>query len=355
MLSTSGTMTRRVAFLIPLVLAGCTVGPDYKPRSATQLGVPAGWSVPAQPSAQDLTRWWKSFDDPVLGQLVEQAAAANLDLDQAVARLRQAREGLVQSRADLLPSLNGSAGYSRSETLRGGGQTITLPDGTVQNVGGGGGSNFSLGLDAQYQVGLFGEVRRTVEASRAQYEAAGYDYATTLLTVEQEVARNYVLARLYQAQLANARASLALQDDNLEIAGFRVQAGLVSSVDQEQARQQRAQTAATIPSLEQQYAAAVARLGVLTAQAPGALRPMMAAARPIPTARARSVRASPPTCCASAPTCAAPNARSPPRRRRSASPRRSSTPRWRSPGGSTATPACSARCSTRSPAACSPG
>ena len=282
MLFTSGTMSRRYALIVPLVLAGCTVGPDYRPRTATELGVPAGYSVPAAPTAQDLTRWWQGFDDPVLGQLVEQAAAANLDLDQATARLRQAREALVQNRANLLPSVNGSAGYSRSETLRGGGQTITLPDGTVQNVGGGGGSNFSLGLDAQYQLGLFGEVRRTVEASRAQYEASGYDYATTLLTVEQEVARNYVLARLYQAQLANARASLALQDENLEIAGFRVQAGLVSSVDQEQARVQRAQTAASVPNIEQQYAAAVARLGVLTAQAPGALRQAMAAPRPVP-------------------------------------------------------------------------
>lgn len=275
-------MSRRYALIVPLVLAGCTVGPDYKPRSAAELGVPGGYSVPAAPTPQDLTRWWASFDDPVLGQLVEQAAAANLDLDQATARLRQAREALVQNRADLLPSVNGSGGFSRSETLRGGGQTITLPDGTVQNVGGGGGSNFSLGLDAQYQLGLFGEVRRTVEASRAQYEASGYDYATTLLTVEQEVARNYVLARLYQAQLANARASLALQDENLEIAGFRVQAGLVSSVDQEQARVQRAQTAASVPNIEQQYAAAVARLGVLTAQAPGALRQAMAAPRPVP-------------------------------------------------------------------------
>ncbi|MFZ5270563.1 TolC family protein, partial [Enterobacter roggenkampii] len=84
--------------------------------------------------------------------------------------------------------------------------------------------------------------------------------------------------RSYQQQLANARASLAIQDDNLEIAGFRVQAGLVSSVDAEQARAQRAQTAATIPSLDQQYAAAVARIGVLTGQAPGALRAMMAPA-----------------------------------------------------------------------------
>lgn len=263
-------------------LAGCTVGPDYKPRTAAELGVPDAFSVTAAPTREDLTQWWRRFDDPVLGELVERAASANLDVAQATARLRQAREALVQSHASLLPTLNGSGGYSRSETLRGGGQTITLPDGTVQNVGGGSGDNFSLGLDLQYQVGLFGEVRRTVEASRDRYQASGFDYATTLLSVEQEVARNYVLARLYQAQLANARASLGLQDDNLEIAGFRVQAGLVSSLDQEQARQQRASTAATIPNLEQQYNAAVSRLGVLTAQAPGALKPMLAAAKPIP-------------------------------------------------------------------------
>jgi NodT family efflux transporter outer membrane factor (OMF) lipoprotein len=267
-----------------LALAGCAVGPDYTPRSAAELGVPAAYSVRAAPTPEDLTHWWTRFDDPVLGRLVEQAAGANLDVAQAIARLRQAREALVQNRAGLLPTLTGSGGYSRSETLRGGGQTITLPDGSVQTIGGGGGGdNFSLGLNAQYQLGLFGEVRRSVEASGAQYAASGYDYATALLSVQSEVARNYVLARLYQAQIANARASLALQDDNLEIAGFRVQAGLVSSVDREQARGQRAQTAATIPALEQQYSAAVARLGVLTAQAPGALRPLLAPVRPIPT------------------------------------------------------------------------
>jgi NodT family efflux transporter outer membrane factor (OMF) lipoprotein len=276
-------MTRmRASLLLAAALGGCTVGPDYRPRTTAELGVPDAFSVTAAPSREDLTRWWRSFDDPVLGDLVEQAAAANLDVAQATARLRQAREALVQSRASLLPTVNGSGGFSRSETLRGGQTLITLPDGTTQSIGGGGGSNFSLGLDAQYQLGLFGEVRRTVEASQAQYEASGFDQATVLLSVQAEVARNYVLARLYQLQLANARDSLALQDDNLEIAGFRVQAGLVSSLDQEQARVQRAQTAASVPQIEQQYNAAVSRLGVLTAQAPGALKPMLAATRPIP-------------------------------------------------------------------------
>jgi outer membrane protein, multidrug efflux system len=276
-------MKRATPFLLATaLLSGCSVGPDYHPKSTAELGVPDAWSVTAAPSAEDLTRWWNRFDDPVLGQLVEQAAAANLDLAQAVARLRQAREALVVSQSSLFPTVSGSGGFSRTESLRGGGKVVSLPDGTVTTTGRGGSSNFSVGLDASYQLDLFGGIRRGVESSRAQYEAAGFDYATTLLSVESEVARNYVLARAYQAQLDNAKASLAIQDDNLEIAGFRVQAGLVSSVDVEQARASRAQTAAGIPQIEQQYNAAVSRIGVLTGQAPGALKPMLAAVRPIP-------------------------------------------------------------------------
>ncbi|GGB20117.1 RND transporter [Sphingomonas metalli] len=275
----------RLRVLLPLAtlpLAACSVGPNYRPAAPAELGVPDQWSVPTATTREDLTRWWDRFDDPVLGQLVQQAATANTDIAQAVGRLRQAREGLVQSRSSLFPTLSGSTGYQRNENLRGGGRSFTLPDGTVVDTGGGGSNSYTLGLSASYQVGIFGEIRRTVEASRAQYEASGYDYASVLLSVESEVARNYVLARALQAQLANARSSLALQDDNLEIAGFRVQAGLVSSLDAEQARSQRAQTAATIPQLEQQYNAAVARIGVLTAQAPGAFKAQLEAPRPIP-------------------------------------------------------------------------
>ena len=264
------------------MLSACSVGPNYRPRAASELGVPNVYSVPAAPTAEDLTAWWRKFDDPVLGALVEQAATANLDLAQAEARLRQAREALVISRSALFPSIGASASYSRSEPIRGGGTTITLPDGTVTTAGRGGRSSFALGLDASYQLDLFGETRRSVQSARAQYQAAGFDHATVLLSVESEVARNYVLARAYQALLDNARASLAIQDDNLEIAQFRVQAGLVSSLDVEQARASRAQTAAGIPQIEQQYNAAVSRIGVLTGQAPGALKPMLLAARPIP-------------------------------------------------------------------------
>lgn len=266
-----------------LPLAACSIGSARPQQTAAELGIPDQFSVDVQQKArEDLSRWWDRFDDPMLGQLIGQAQTANLDIAQAVIRLRQARESLVQSRSALLPTVSGSAGYSRNEPLRGGSTTTRLPDGTIASFSQGGSSNFSLGLDASYQVDLFGGVRAGVRNAQATYESTVFNRAAVLLSVESETARNYVLARQAQAQLANARESLSIQDENLSIARWRVQAGLVSSLDAETARSQRAQTAATIPQLESNYASYVARLGVLTGQAPGALRGALEAPKPIP-------------------------------------------------------------------------
>ncbi|TKD51950.1 efflux transporter outer membrane subunit [Sphingomonas baiyangensis] len=270
------------ASIAALGLSACSVGPDYRPATPADLGVPDQYSVSPAAKREDLARWWVRFGDPVLAQLVSEAATQNLDVGQAVTRLRQAREQLIVARADFLPSLSGSGGYSRRQVIRGGTQQTQLPDGTIIETGAGSTDNFSLGLDANYQVDLFGGVRSGVDAARAGYAASGFDYAAVLVSIQAEIARNYVLARAAQAQLANARDSLALQDDNLEIAGFRVQAGLVSSLDAEQARAQRAQTAASIPSIEASYNSAVSRLGVLTGRAPGALKATLATAQRIP-------------------------------------------------------------------------
>lgn len=258
----------RIALMLTVVLPlqACMVGPNYKPPASASLGVPDAYSGPATNGAlPDISTWWTSFGDTELTSIIDRARHDNLDIAQAVARLKQAREGLVQARASLLPTVSGSAGYSRS---------------LLDSVGPR--DNFSIGADASYQVDLFGGTRRSIEAARASEQASGYDLATVQTSIASEAARNYILARQYQAALKIARDSLAIQDDNLEIAGFRVQAGLVSSLDQEQARAQRAQTAAQIPTIEQNYAAAVNRLGVLTGQAPGALKAELDAVQPIP-------------------------------------------------------------------------
>lgn len=262
-------MQRSIAVLtLAAFLTGCAIGPDYKPPRAADLGVPGAYhAAPAQGEAQDLAQWWQALGDPRLTGLIERALGANLDIAQAVARLRQARAALVRSRSELLPTVSGSAGAGRN-----------FDNERADS------SSYSLGGDARWSVDLFGGTRRAVEASRADLEAAGYDLASVQSAVAAEVARNYVALREAQARLEIARDVLRTQEENLDIAGWRVQAGLVSSLDVESARTQRAQTAASIPALETAAAAAANRLAVLVGSAPGSLQAELTDPAPIPVA-----------------------------------------------------------------------
>ncbi len=258
---------RRVCLpLSALALAACTtVGPDYRPLAPTELAVPDVYAGPAAPGVTaDLSRWWENFDDPLLTRLIAEASAGNLDLAVSSARLAQARESLVQARAGLVPNAGASGSANRSI---GPGNDTT---------------RFSVGADASWEVDLFGRIRRGVEAAGADAEGAWYDREALRAAIAAEVAGNYIEARLAQERLALARDTLAISDDNLQIAQWRVQAGLASSLDSEQARGARASTAASIPNIENNFTSATYRLAVLTGRAPGALTAELTEARPIP-------------------------------------------------------------------------
>lgn len=211
-----------------------------------------GRSVPSPFQEEEAALWWQRFGDPVLDALVDKAITNNLDLAQARARLIQARESAVQAGAALLPSASATGS---------GGRNFISP--------GADSGSYSLGATASWEVDLFGGNRRNREAARAEARAAGFDLATVRVSIVAETVTNYIQARLSQEQLRIARETLASQDDNLQIVRWRVQAGLVSSLDEEQARTQRAQTAAGIPTIEQSYRSALARIAVLTGEAPG--------------------------------------------------------------------------------------
>jgi NodT family efflux transporter outer membrane factor (OMF) lipoprotein len=258
-------MYRVAAPFCVLALAACSVGPNYRPPAAGALSVPdAYYAREAQAAPAELARWWERFDDPLLTRLIGEASAGNLDLAQAAARLVQARESLVQARAGLVPTVGASAGAGRDF---GPGNDRT---------------SFSLGADAAWEIDLFGRIRRGIEAAGADAEGVYYDREALRVAITAEVATNYVQARLAQERLALARDTLAIADDNLQIAQWRVQAGLVSSLDSEQARASRAQTAASIPGLENAFTSATYRLAVLTGRAPGALTAELGAVKPIP-------------------------------------------------------------------------
>ncbi len=269
------------------LLTGCAVGPNYRAPASSALGVPDAYATaPVTPPVEDISQWWRRFDDPLLTDLVARATASNLSIAESLARLVQAREARIQSTAAQLPSVTGSAGatrnFSRGSSSLVVGSGSSASGGTVITTSGSNSTQLSLGLDASWQTDIFGGLRRTVEASRAAEAASGFDLEDVRTSVAGEVATNYLNARLAQARLGIARDTLRTQDDNLQIAGWRVQAGLVSSLDVEQARVQRAQTAASIPLLQTSFVNAVNRLGILTGQAPGALRSAMATTAPIP-------------------------------------------------------------------------
>lgn len=270
--------------LVPL-LAACTVGPDYRPPSAADLKVPERFNaVPASQQAEsevDLARWWQSFDDPLLSQLVERALASNRDIAAAGARVRQARAALRETRGARLPTLG--VGTTVSRTIGNEGRSFVSDDGTVISSGGDV-TTYQAGFDASYEADLFGGLRRSVEAARANEVGAVADLRSAQLSIASEVALNYLDARLAQHRLRIARENLAAQDETLQIVGWRVQAGLVSSLDLEQARQLRAQTAASIPTIESNYIAAVNRLAVLLGEAPGAVTALIDPVREIPLA-----------------------------------------------------------------------
>ena len=248
------------------LLLGCAAGPGYHPKSANVLGVPEHYIAAAnETQPRELATWWNALDDSELSALVDRALKANLDIAQAAARLRQARASLIAARADFFPTLSGQASVGRNL------------DNRLKDT-----SSFSAGANASWAIDLFGGTRRSVQASRADLQAAGYDLASVQTAVIAEVATNYVDLRGAQARLGIARDVLLTQQENYQIAGWRVQAGLVSSLDVEQARTQLAQTQATIPALEQAVAGAQNRLAVLTGVAPGTLADELGMIGPIP-------------------------------------------------------------------------
>ena len=270
------------ALLSTALLSGCMVGPNYHAPPIEALGVPGAYGAALAPAGPvDLAVWWRQLNDPLLTDLIGRATTANLDIVVSQARLRQARESLIQARASSLPSLIGSAGGTQAAT-HAPKSTGTIGGVPITTGGNSSSTQLSLGLDATWQADIFGGVRRGIEAAQANSDAAVFNLAGVRTSVAGEVATNYIGARLAQARLAIARDTLKNQDDNLQIAGWRVQAGLASATDAEQARAQRAQTAASIPLIETSFVSAVNRLGVLTGQAPSALRQAMEKAGPIP-------------------------------------------------------------------------
>ena len=257
-----------------VILTGCaSVGPNYVPPKAslstdwhTQL---QGGLTAQEMNPQTLAAWWTTLDDPALSRLIERAVSGNLDVKKAGARIREARARRGIAKADRFPTLDatGSVVRTRSSEETGSGKT---------------GSLYAAGIDAGWELDIFGGVRRSVEATEADLGATQEGLRDTLVSLLAEVALNYIEVRTYQARLTVAEASLAAQSESYQLTLWRFEAGLSDELAVEQARYNLENTRSQIPTLRTGSEQAMNRIAVLLGEQPGIVHKELKQYKPVP-------------------------------------------------------------------------
>jgi len=241
------TLFKIAALSAALMLAGCaSVGPDYHPEQPTTPRL-QGFDAAQESHAQFQAAWWKQFNDPTLNALIQRAAANNLDLRMAVARLHESRALLSNAKSDQLPTVNTDLNYTRA---RGQEPGFTDQRTTV--------TTYQAGFDASWELDLFGGIRRSVEAAGADLGA-------------NEAARNYFELRGTQLRLDIAQRDIDNLQQTTHLTEVREQLGSGSEQDVASAKARLSAVQAQLPQLQTQISASEFRLAVLLGERPGEL------------------------------------------------------------------------------------
>jgi multidrug efflux system outer membrane protein len=251
---------RRSALAAALLLAGCTVGPDYE-RPQTE--APAQWRID-YPSAAGVanTKWWGGFGDPALNRLIDEALRGNFDVRIAAARVDQFIGALSTTRSQFYPQIGYSLDASRNRSSR-----VGQPP-----LGPGADPYYTLyqgALSAQWQIDLFGRIRRQSEAAQAQVYASEQGRRGVVLSLVASVATSYIALRALDRQLEIAQATARNYADTQRIFDLRFKGGVVSEVELKQVESQYQQALAAIPALEQQIVAQENLISLLLGRNPG--------------------------------------------------------------------------------------
>ncbi|WP_175772565.1 efflux transporter outer membrane subunit [Paraburkholderia phenazinium] len=264
-------------------LASCAVGPDFRrPEAALpQRWTPAAPQAAATPPSRVADgsldpQWWNAFNDPELSSLIARVATTNLDVKVATARLTEARAARRIVGADAAPSVNGSASYEHARGSQNGLVDISGLNGKADyNV-------WQPGLDASWELDLWGRVRREIESADASVEASADLRRDLLLAALAETASDYVQLRGVQAEQAIVQQNLEIARHSLELTRVRFADGVATQLEISEARGQVGTIEAQQPLLENRRLRLVNALGFLLGLPPRALEAELQAVKPIP-------------------------------------------------------------------------
>ena len=286
-------MPRALALLVGVMLASCSLAPEFK---TPEVAVPAAYKEPspaaetapandpgdgqwkpAEPQdGQPRGEWWMRFGDALLNDYEMRAAAANQDLAAALARLDASRALVRQAAAAQLPRLDAGAAAARTRpSAHQPGNP--LPGSDSYN-------RFQYGVSAQYELDLFGRVRDSVRAARADAQADEALFQSLLLAVETDVAQTYFLLRANDAELAVLNDTVTTRNAELAVFTQRFVAGDIGELDVARASTELAIARGEVQAVSRQRAQYEHALALLLGQAPADLDVAVAAlATHVPT------------------------------------------------------------------------
>jgi multidrug efflux system outer membrane protein len=250
-----------LSVVIVLLLAGCTVGPDYRRPT---IDSPAAWLVEVK-EAQDTanTAWWEQFDDPVLDELIETALMENYDLRIATARVEEYVGRYWVGRSGLFPQIGADASAARNRVSEEG--MSPLLSSALKNPA----ESYQAAFSGAWEIDLWGKLRRATEAARADLLSTEEARQSVILSLVSAVANGYISLRDFDKQLEVARQTAKAREESYKLFKLRYEGGVISELELNQVKSEYEQALATIPQIEKQVAFQENGLSVLIGRNPG--------------------------------------------------------------------------------------
>ncbi|WP_438382250.1 efflux transporter outer membrane subunit [Asaia sp. BMEF1] len=252
------------------LLAGCTMGPDFRRPDITAPTQyeqqPQGLAGTTYGGPVDIA-WWKLFNDPELNRLIDRLAVQNIDLQRGMQRIEEARSQTRIAAAQGLPNMGWAGSYTRTHQSETGFISLVQPRAGAPNEY----DFFQNTLGASWDLDLFGQIRRAVEAQHATQEAAVEARHGLALSTLATLVNSYMQLRGVQDQIAITERHLAVAEHDVALVESRFGNGAATTLDLAQARTEQANTASALPTLKNAESALINAIGLLLDEPPRSL------------------------------------------------------------------------------------